>query len=160
MVMGILSLLPICFLVYRKIIPIPVFVSVLFTFYWLPKCISVKVLNKLYPNILTHRINVNYSVSNNVNNDVNNMNSKKKQISLTFDDVPYGGVDSITKIISLLNLYGMRGTFFVISGDVDANSRKILVDAVKNGHQLGNHGKRNIMHFALSEQSLIEEIED
>lgn len=144
MVAGLLVSLSLCgYLVYCGILPIYIFAGILFVIYWLPKCITVKFLNKIYPNILTH-----------------NKNTNKKQISLTFDDVPYNGTSSFTKIVQILDNYGMKGTFFIISGDVDDNSRKLLVDVVKNGHQLGNHGKRNTMHFCLSESSLIDEIED
>src|SRR5947207_16014035 len=98
MVMGILSLLPLCFLVYRKIIPLPVLGLVLFVCYWLPKCITVEVLNKLYPNILTRRIYMDIDMDIDMNMNTNII-SKKKQISLTFDDVPYNGVESFIKII-------------------------------------------------------------
>lgn len=138
-------ILPIIFLTYQGILPYYVSGVAVFVAYWLPKFIVIALLNYLFPEILTHVKHKNIGIAD-------------KQIALTFDDVPYQGTKSLDKIVALLEFYKMRGTFFVISGDVDDTSRKILVRMVKSGHQLGNHGLRNTMHAVLSNADLRKEI--
>lgn len=140
MLTELIIIFPIIILTYFKILPIYISCVFLFVVYWLPKIIVINALNSLFPTVLTHTKN------------------KKNQIALTFDDVPYQGTDSLEKIVALLEYYKMKGTFFVISGDVDEHSRKILVRIVKNGHQLGNHGRKNKMHAILSKKNLTNEI--
>jgi len=118
--------------------------------YWMPKSIILS-LGKFYPMILTH---TQKSIID------SNKNNKVKQIALTFDDVPYSKDGSFREIIKLLDKHNMKGTFFVISNNVNETSRKLLVDIVKNGHQLGNHGKKDIMHFKLNKENLTKEIMD
>jgi len=77
------------------------------------------------------------------------------RIALTFDDAPYGSHEEIIKI---LDMYNMKGTFFIISDYVNSQNYQILVNAVKNGHQLANHGKTNSFHAIKSMESLKKEI--
>lgn len=83
-------------------------------------------------------------------------NGNDKVIALTIDDMPYG---SHEKIINLLNKFQQKATFFIISDYINNSNIDILIDAVKNGHQLGNHGKTDTMHAILSEKQLKYEIE-
>lgn len=153
-------------LTYRELLPISISVTLILITYWLPKCIFVQSLNTFFPEILS---NVPLNMPS---------NSTKNMIALTFDDIPYesdtssfkkiiglndnisyeSDTSSFKNIISILDSYNMKGTFFVVSGDVNDVSRKILVDIVKNGHQLGNHGKQNTMHYTLNYNKLKEEI--
>jgi len=118
-------------------------------FYWLPKNIVISSLEFLFPAVITRNKEIRDNPGNIYIDD-------NKRIALTFDDVLFGNHQ---EIISILDDYGMKGTFFVISGDVDNpliyNS---LVSAVKNGHQLANHGRTNSMHYLKNSATLIDEI--
>jgi len=69
-------------------------------------------------------------------------NPKNINVALTFDDAPYTD-KSFKEILTILDEYGMKGTFFVISDFVNNKNIDMLVEAVRNGHQLANHGKTN-----------------
>lgn len=111
-------------------------IPILIVYYWLPKCIFVKFLNTFFPSIITH--------------------SQHNNIALTFDDVPYG---SCHEIVQLLDQYDMKGTLFVISNYINEGNKHILINAVKNGHQLANHGRTNSMHALLGILDLQTEID-
>lgn len=57
-------------------------------------------------------------------------------VALTIDDGP----DPATtpKILEVLQCYGARATFFVISNRVEGNE-PLLIDMINQGHELGNH---------------------
>jgi len=139
MLTELLLIAPLGMLYYFKWIRLWEYLVILFVFYWLPKCIFIKNLKKLFPHIL-----------------FNNKN-KNNQIALTFDDVPYDAT-TFLKIVALLDQYNMKGTFFVISDYITDTNIQQLVNMVRNGHQLCNHGKTNSMHALKSETSLYEEI--
>jgi peptidoglycan/xylan/chitin deacetylase (PgdA/CDA1 family) len=122
---------PLLILYYSGFVPWYIIITILITFYWIPKWI-IKLLNKLYPDVVTH-----YS---------DYKNSNKQIVSLTFNNVPHT-FESFAKILSLLDAYKMRATFFIISDYVTSENRNLLIEAVKNGHQLANHGKTNSMHL-------------
>lgn len=147
MVTELFFFVPLCVMSYLKIIDWKFTGLLMFSVYWLPKCFFVKSLNHMYPSVLTHQ--------KNNDDDTNTM----KQIALTFDDVPYYGTKNLEKLVALLDKHNMKGTFFVISDYAsDVDTKKILVEIVKNGHQLANHGKTNSMHLMLSQKKLEEEI--
>jgi len=104
--------------------------------YWIPRNV-IGIFEHLYPTVLTRNI-------------------KSQQIALTFDDSPNG---SHKYIIELLDKHHMKGTFFIISGNMADEDKQIFVNAVKNGHQLGNHGKTDSMHLLKSTKNLIDEID-
>lgn len=131
---GVSIILSIC--MYYHIIPWQIAILCLVFTYWLPKKICISPLEILFPQVLFR-------------------NSKNKNIALTVDDLPFG---SEAKIIEVLNKYNMKGTFFIVSGDINDSNIHVFVDAVKNGHQLGNHGKTNSPHFLKNEIELREEI--
>lgn len=102
--------------------------------YWLPKWFFIKSLNYLFPKVIT-------------NTD--------KNILITIDDVPYGNESNI---IEKLDNYNMKCIFFVISDYINDTNRNVLIKAIKNGHQLGNHGKTNSMHALKTYEGLENEI--
>ena len=106
-------------------------------FYWLPKC-------------FVKRIAVGGIVLDGKHNKIN-------QVSLTFDDMPYG---NHKEIVTLLDKYNMKGTFFIISSYLTKETEDFFVDAVKQGHQLGNHGQWNKMHALLGYKQLEAEMVD
>lgn len=116
--------------------PLYVIFSIFLLIYWIPKIIFVRFLEFIYPQVITR------------------FNSKMK-IALTFDDMPDGYHE---EIIKLLDKHGMKGTLFVISGQINDSNIGIFVDAVKNGHQLGNHGRTNSAHFFKNNDQLRAEI--
>jgi len=129
--------LPIFALWYFNIVGIKIFLLFFYIYYWLPKWLVVRLMNKYFPQVLTHK------------------NIKEKKVCLTFDDVPYGD-DTFLEIVSLLNDYAMKASFFVISDYVKQVGP--LVGMVKIGHQLVNHGKTNSPHVLKGLQSLEDEI--
>jgi peptidoglycan/xylan/chitin deacetylase (PgdA/CDA1 family) len=135
---------PLCILSYGGFLAWYWSLILINTIYWLPKIIFIQTLNYFYPEIITHNKKTGMKLN--------------KKIALTFDDVPYQGLENLNQIVDLLDQYNMKGTFFVISSYVQDEARKKLVNMVMNGHQLGNHGKRNIMHYLLNDENLNDEI--
>jgi peptidoglycan/xylan/chitin deacetylase (PgdA/CDA1 family) len=58
-----------------------------------------------------------------------------KQVALTFDDGPSGYT---AEVVSILNRFDAKGTFFVIGSQVSGGA-DILRKALKHGHELANH---------------------
>ena len=67
-------------------------------------------------------------------------NNNQNHVSLTIDDAPYTK-ESFQNILNILNKYNIKATFFIISSYVNNDNWQLLIDAVKNGHHLANHGK-------------------
>lgn len=149
MLATIIFLITIPFQYYYGIFSIKFSILILSTIYWIPKFPFIVLLNRLFPKIIT---NLNTSE----NFDKTYVNDPIKYISLTFDDVPYGSFHSILKI---LDKYNMKATFFIISDYVTEKDKTLLIDAINNGHQLGNHGKTASLHALHSLESLKMEIE-
>lgn len=108
------------------------------TIYALPKSIFVRGINYFFPRIIT-------SFKSNVS------------IALTIDDVPYG---SEKEIIELCDLYNIKVTLFIIANRDAKEKEDFFINAVKNGHQLANHGITNSAHYLKSQDDLREEIEE
>jgi len=62
-------------------------------------------------------------------------NGKKMALSLSFDDAR---TVQLTTAIPILNEYNVKGTFFLTSSNVEKNLQGWR-DAVKEGHEMGNH---------------------
>lgn len=141
MVFEIAIIASFCALYWYNFIRIYTLLTLILTMYWLPKWLFLDIfMDIFYPSIITRKRIFQHD---------------GKYIALTFDDAPYGAHEEIIKI---LDMYNMKGTFFVISDYVNNSNIHILVNAVKNGHQLANHGKTNFMHAVLPMKSLIKEI--
>ncbi|AOY74622.1 polysaccharide deacetylase family protein [Clostridium formicaceticum] len=63
------------------------------------------------------------------------VDTQEKVVALTFDDGPTANVE---KILSLLNQYDAKATFFLIGSELE-NHMQLGKDIVKAGHQIGNH---------------------
>lgn len=131
-------LMPLALLYYNKYLSGMQVLFIMLTVYWLPKFLIINILELIAPAVLTR---IPFS---------------ENRISLTFDDVPYG---NHRDIINLLDEYGHKGTLFVISGDIKDKDKEMLIEAVKRGHQLANHGMTNSMHALKSMGALRREIE-
>lgn len=83
--------------------------------------------------------------------------NKQKKIVLTIDDVPHD-YNTFNKIINILKKHDVKCTFFVISSYVNNETKKLLIEAVKNGCHLGNHGAHDVMHAKLNNKQLNNEI--
>ena len=110
--------------------------AVIIIIYWLPKFLFIALLERLYPDVVTR---------------LNNTGA----ICLTFDDLPDG---NHKEIINILDQYEMKATFFVISSQINYDNINDFVEAVRNGHQLGNHGDTNSAHYFKSKDELETEI--
>jgi peptidoglycan/xylan/chitin deacetylase (PgdA/CDA1 family) len=66
------------------------------------------------------------------------LNGKKAALSLTFDDAING---QFTVAVPMLNKYGFRSTFFIISNLVQPQlkSWQPVTDAADSGHEIANH---------------------
>jgi peptidoglycan/xylan/chitin deacetylase (PgdA/CDA1 family) len=116
---------------------------IVFFVYWLPKCIFVDSMEWLFPSVIFRD------------------NSRSKNVALTFDDAPYDSEGkSLKAILDVLDLYNVKATFFVISGLITTENRRLLVQAVRNGHQLANHGNTNSLHYMKYGTDLYNEIND
>lgn len=139
MLIEIILFSPLLVLWYYSFIELKTFLIFFSIYYWLPKWLFLNLfLEKYYPQIITRNPNVT------------------NKIALTFDDAPYGYHQ---EIIKLLDKFNMKGTFFVISDSINDRNKQVLIDAIKNGHQLGNHGKTNSMHALKTQKSLENEID-
>lgn len=136
MVIEVVLLIPLLALYHYKIISGYTIVSVALFVYWIPKFFFIRLLESNYPEIVTRKQHM-------------------WKVALTFDDVPYG---AFQQILQVLDDNEMKGTFFVISGDVDDDTYRLLIKAVQNGHQLANHGLTNSMHVLKSKANLENEI--
>lgn len=81
-----------------------------------------------------------------------------KDLLITIDDVPYGTYTA--KTLDLLDRYNMKAILFIISDFIDESNENMLINAIKNGHQLGNHGKTDSMHARKSYNELVIEIDE
>lgn len=122
---------------YRSLPIILIYVAIYLTIYWLPKCIFVEFLNKWFPSVITHT------------------KVKDKTIYLTFDDAPYG---YSRRIMDQLDKWDMKASFFVISDYVTDATRGTMIQAIRDGHQLCNHGQKNSMAALLSYENLDKEL--
>lgn len=138
MVMELVIISPFVALWFFKIMPLWMTIICIATLYWIPKWL-ISILEYLFPQIIFR-----------------SPLERKKIIALTFDDVPYQQ-GSHNEIISLLDQYEAKGTFFCILDDAK-NSYPSLVHAVNNGHQLANHGCTNSIHGIKNAKQLEEEI--
>ena len=70
--------------------------------------------------------------------------TNKKIVSLTIDDFPTNDININNKILDILKEKNIKTTFFLIGDYVNSPSlstsqRSILIRALKEGHELGNH---------------------
>jgi peptidoglycan-N-acetylglucosamine deacetylase len=63
------------------------------------------------------------------------VNSDKKVVALTFDDGP---TENTGKILSLLDKYKVKATFFLIGEEIERSPEEAK-KIVEKGHQIGNH---------------------
>jgi peptidoglycan/xylan/chitin deacetylase (PgdA/CDA1 family) len=139
-----LLLVPLFGLYHYGILNLPMIMGIILFIYWIPKFFFVKLLEICCPYVITRNPTHNYNYRNIGN------------VALTFDDMPYG---SHQEIIDILDKYNMKATLFIVSGDITESNIDIFINAVRNGHQLGNHGRTNSMHFLKNREELIDEIE-
>ncbi|XWV26942.1 polysaccharide deacetylase [Tupanvirus soda lake] len=128
--------LPIIILYLFELITFRTIITTIYIIYCLPKIVVIELLELFFPKVITR-------------------NTTSRFIALTFDDVPYGSHQEIIKILDENN---MKGTFFIISSDVNETNIDSLIMAVRSGHQLANHGKTNSMHFLKKSKDLKNEI--
>ncbi|HJQ08416.1 MAG TPA: polysaccharide deacetylase family protein [Candidatus Saccharimonadales bacterium] len=79
---------------------------------------------------------------------------KRPLVSVTFDD---GWATSYTNGASLLDAYGMKGTFYInpgYVGDEDIVTFDQLLDLKRRGHHLGSHGNLHIDLTAFSAEKV------
>lgn len=113
--------------------------------YFLPKFL-IRLSNKFFfPSVLIE--------------NKNEKNIEKKNIAITFDDIPYSDGSSFKLILDQLRKHKIKASFFIISGQINEENKPDLIQAVKDGHLLCNHGKSNSFHALLSYDRLENEIE-
>ena len=72
---------------------------------------------------------------------------EKKRVALTFDDGPHP--HDTDRILTLLSLYGIKATFFVIGENAERYPEPLL-RAVAEGHEIGNH---TFHHYHMSKMN-------
>lgn len=132
-----LALIPVAilsYLSYKNVINWKIVVAIALFTYCSPKWI-IKLLSRMYPKVM--------------------FDNEKTSIHLSFDDVP---TSRTLQIINELNKNDMKSTLFVISNYVNDDNRSWLIDAIKSGHVLANHGMTDSAYFLKSSQKLRDEI--
>jgi peptidoglycan/xylan/chitin deacetylase (PgdA/CDA1 family) len=88
---------------------------------------------------------------------------KRRLVTLTFDDGPFP--ETTPRVLSLLEQYGVRATFFVIGRYLDGDgeraraSREVLAKVVESGHLVGNHTYDHALLTAISHTQVLEQID-
>ncbi len=84
--------------------------------------------------------------------------TEEQIIALTIDDAPYETTGySMLNILNALHRHRVKATFFVISDLVTNENECVLRQAIRDGHELANHGKTNSIHaFKQTDQILYE----
>ena len=111
------------------------------------------ILNIIYflPKILINKLkydNIIFNFTSKIN---------KKEIILTIDDIPYGNINSIRKV---LNKYNIKANFFFISNYLTNKTKSNLINLINDGHEIYNHGMTNSMHAKLNKYELLKEINE
>lgn len=81
---------------------------------------------------------------------------RSPSIFLTIDDVASVHFEHI---LSKLDKFGVKATFFVIAGTITEEKEGLLIKAIQNGHHLANHGVTDTPHWLLSKAELKSQIE-
>ena len=79
----------------------------------------------------------------------------QKVVALTFDDGPTKNVEAV---LSLLELYHVKATFFLIGNEIEKNPEEAK-KIVQAGHQVGNHSYSHQRMILKSPTFIKEEIE-
>ena len=83
--------------------------------------------------------------------------NERATVYLTFDDGPTPG--GTQAIMSLLEQYGIRGTFFLVGDRISPSTRSIAADVVARGHVVGNHSNTHPDLTALTAAGVRSEIQ-
>lgn len=87
----------------------------------------IRLLQKKFPDVLFHRP------------------TPEKLVALTIDDAPS---EYTPDILAILARYGAKATFFCIGSQIEGKE-EVLKDAVRAGHELGNHAMHDEPSFKL-----------
>jgi peptidoglycan/xylan/chitin deacetylase (PgdA/CDA1 family) len=88
---------------------------------------------------------------------------KRRLVTLTFDDGPFP--ETTPRVLSLLEQYNVRATFFVIGrylvgdGERARATREVLAKIVEGGHLVGNHTYDHALLTAISHTQVLEQID-
>ncbi|WP_299098634.1 polysaccharide deacetylase family protein [uncultured Winogradskyella sp.] len=86
-----------------------------------------------------------------------NINTKNKEIYLTFDDGP---TPEITNwVLDLLNKFDAKATFFCIGSNIDKHP-DIFNTIIKEGHSIGNHTYNHLKGWKHKTKVYLNDIED
>lgn len=84
------------------------------------------------------------------------VSTTSKVVALTIDDAPSEYTNDIMQILHANNA---SATFFVIGSQIPNQHHDILQDLIRHGHELGNHAMRDEPSRALSDFTLVEQIQ-
>lgn len=82
---------------------------------------------------------------------------EKKYIALTFDDGP--NTTTTNEVLDVLEQYGIKGSFFLIGNNINAESEKSVKRAYDMGCDIGNHSKSHPYMNEMSVDEIKAEIE-
>ena len=84
----------------------------------------------------------------------------EKVVSLTFD-INWAEKDELDNILTVLDKYNVKGTFFIMGGWVNysEDNKNKLIRIYERGHEIGNHSYIHPMFTKISESKMKEEIE-
>ncbi|KAI5304998.1 hypothetical protein KEM56_005535 [Ascosphaera pollenicola] len=110
-----------------------------------PPFILIRLLSRLYPDVLWHVPVPSPSGRNHT-----------RSIALTIDDAP---TPYTRDLLSVLDAYDARATFFIIGSHVKGRE-DVLREIVSRGHEVGNHTMYDVPSKNLSVEELRESIEE
>ena len=82
--------------------------------------------------------------------------SDHTRVILTIDDAPG---PNFPWLLEILKKHSVTATFFIISSYVTPETHPLLVQAIREGHHLANHGRTNTIHACHDSKRLALEIE-
>jgi peptidoglycan/xylan/chitin deacetylase (PgdA/CDA1 family) len=85
------------------------------------------------------------------------INTKQKELYLTFDDGPTPGVTNW--VLDVLKEYQAKATFFCLGINISKN-KQLFEKILHDGHQVGNHTNRHLNGWFTPSKSYLKDAED
>lgn len=91
-----------------------------------------------------------------VNIPIHKVDTKDNKLALSFDVA--SGSSDIDEILSILDKYNIKATFFLVGSWVD-NNENLVKKIYENGHEIGNHSNTHANTKELSKENVVKEIQ-
>lgn len=81
-----------------------------------------------------------------------------REVALTFDDGP--DADLTPKVLDVLKKYNVKGTFFILTSKINAETRPVIKRLLEEGHILASHGAKHYNSNSISEAKYKKNLKD